>query len=489
MANNIIIDRNKIINSMAWKFAERLSSQGISFVISIILARLLSPSEYGVIAMMNVFIVIANVFVVGGFNTSLIQKKNADKLDYSTVYYCTLASSILMYIIIYIFAPYIAKYYSLPEMTLLIRVFSLSLIIQSYQTIQVAYMSSHMLFHKNFYSSIIGTFLSGIIGIIMAYSGFGVWSLIVQQICSIVISTIVLQFLIPWYPSFIFSWQRAKSLMSYGSKIMGSTLVNTIYKEIRQLLIGLYYTPTDLALYNRGVHLPHLVTTNIDNSIRSVLFPAMSNFSDNIERVKQMLRRAIMNTAYITYFFLTLMAVAAKPIVNILLTDKWIDCVPYMQILSISFMIQTVSVSNVQALKAIGKSGEVLKLEFYKKPVFLLVILAALPFGVKAIVMTAPLNALYALWTNMGPTEKFINYSKMEQIKDLVPGLLLAGSMAITTWPFSLLPINDYAILGLQVIIATACYILLSILFKVESFYYCKGLFRNFYLKKIKKSK
>jgi len=480
-------DRNKILGGMAWKLGERLSSQGVSFVVSIILARLLTPAEYGIIAMMNIFIVIANVFVVSGFNTSLIQKKDADELDFSTIYYCTLVMSVIMYGVIFLTAPLMARYYNMPEMTLLTRVFALSLIIQSYQTIQQAYVARNMQFKLNFKATLIGTIMSGIIGVVMAYAGYGVWALVAQHISSIVINTLVLRCLVEWRPKFIFSWERAKGLMNYGSKIMGSTLVNTLYKEARQLLIGLYYTPADLALYNRGNHMPHLVTTNIDNTIRSVLFPAMANHSDDLPRVKQMLRRAIMNTSYITYFCLTLMAVASEPLIRILLTDKWIDCVPYMQIMCVSLMLNTVGITNLQALKAIGKSGEVLKLEMFKKPVFLLVILASLPFGVMAVVCTSPLNSLYALWTNMGPTKKYLNYSRREQILDLIPGVLMATALAVVTWPLTFLPFNDFIILALQVIVAIASYIAISMLFKVEAFFYCKNIVKDLYKKKRKK--
>lgn len=479
-------ERNKILGGMAWKLGERLSSQGVSFVVSIILARLLTPAEYGIIAMMNIFIVIANVFVISGFNTSLIQKKDADELDFSTIYYCTLVMSIIMYVVIFFSAPLMARYYDMPEMTVLTRVFALSLIIQSYQTIQQAYVARHMQFKLNFKATLIGTTLSGVIGVAMAYAGYGVWALVSQHISGIVINTLVLRFLVEWRPRLMFSWERAKGLMSYGSKIMGSTLVNTLYKEARQLLIGLYYTPADLALYNRGSHMPHLVTTNLDNTLRSVLFPAMSNHSDDLPRVKQMLKRAIQNTSYVTYFFLTLMAVASKPLIHVLLTDKWIDCVPYMQIMCVSLMLNTVGVTNLQALKAIGKSNEVLKLELFKKPVFLLVILASLPFGVMAVVCTSPINSLYALWTNMGPTKKYLNYSHMEQIKDLLPSIFLTCSMALVTWPITLLPWNDFLIMGIQVIVAIISYIGFSVIFKVDAYYYCKNIILEFISKRKK---
>ena len=480
-------DKEKIIGGVAWKLAERLSSQGVTFVLSIILARLLMPSQYGVVAMINIFIVIANVFVTAGFSSSLIQKKDADDLDFSTIFYCTLTMGVLMYIIMFISAPFIADFYKMPELCLLTRVFSLSLIINSYQTIQNAFVARQMIFKKNFFATFAGTLIGGIIGVIMAYHGFGVWSLVVQHIAGIIINTLTLFTIVSWRPKLIFSWERAKSLMDYGSKILASTLISTIYREIRQLIIGSVYSPADLALYNRGAHFPHLITTNIDNTLRSVLFPAMSNHNDDLARVKNMLRRAIKNTSYITYFFLTLMAVASAPLIHVLLTDKWIGCVPYMQIFCISYMIQTVSGSNIQALKAIGKSNEVLKLEMFKKPVFLIIVLAAVPFGVKAIVMTAPINALYALYMNIGPTQKHLNYGRKEQLKDLFPGLLLAGVMALFTLPLTYLPLNSFVIMGLQVIVALIVYIGFSILFKVEAYYYCKKTAIEIIQKKRKK--
>ena len=481
-------EKDRIVGGMMWKLAEHMSSQGVTFILSIILARLLMPSEYGVVAMINIFIVIANVFVTTGFSSSLVQKKEADEIDFSTIFYCTLAMAILMYGIMFIAAPFIASFYKMPELCSLTRVFSLSLIINSYQSIQNAYVARNMIFKKKFYSTLSGTLFGGIIGVLMAYNGFGVWSLVFQTISGNIINTLTLRRIVDWRPALLFSWERAKSLMNYGSKILASTLVNTIYKEIRQLAVGSVYSPADLALYNRGAHFPKMITTNLDSSLRSVLFPAMSNHNEDLGRVKDMLRKAIRNTSYITYFFLTLMAVASAPIIHILLTDKWIGCVPFMQIFCISNMIQTVSVTNLQALKAIGKSNEVLKLELFKKPLFLVFVLIAIPFGVKAIALTAPINAIYALWMNIGPTKKYFNYGRMDQLRDLAPGLLLAGFMALLTLPLTLLPLNAFIIMFLQIIVAFLTYICVSVIFKIEAYYYCKKTFFDFFNKKFRRT-
>lgn len=479
--------RNKVIGGFVWKFAEHLSSQGVNLILSVVLARLLMPEEYGLVAMINIFIVFANVFVNGGFTASLIQKKDADDIDFSTMFYCTLTTSFIVYGIIYFSAPIIAAFYNMPDLVLLTRVYALSLIITSYQTIQRAYISRHMLFKKTFLSTTIGTLCSGLIGIVMAYLGFGVWSLVAQYLSNIIINMITLMTIIPWKPQLVFSCVRAKSLMSYGGKLLLSQLVSTTYKEISQLIIGKMYTPADLGLYNRGSHLPKIVNHNMDTTIRSVLFPAMSNYSDDIGRVKQILRRGIRTSSYISFFFLTLMATTSEPLVRILLTDKWVGCVPYMQLFCIYYMFLIISGYNVQALKAIGKSDEVLKLEVLKKPLFLVVIFLAAQYSIMAVAIVSPLNALYAMMLNMQPTRKLLNYNFKEQMEDLQSAFLLAITVFIFTWPLTMLPFNDFFIMFIQILLGFSVYLSFSKLFRVESYFYVKSLIQNQLNKRLKK--
>ena len=469
-------ENSKIVGGFFWKLAERTSSQGAHFLLSVILARLLLPEEYGLVAMINIFIVIANVFVTGGFTASLIQKKDADELDFSTIFYCTLLVSVLMYVVIYLCAPSIASFYNMPELCLLTRVYALSLVITSYQTIQQAYISRHMLFKKTFVSAFIGTIISGVIGVIMAYMGYGVWALVVQHLSNIIANMFALFYIIPWRPKLMFAWSRAKSLMLFGTSILTSTLINTVYKEIQQLLIGKMYTPADLGYFNRGMSLPNLVSSNVDMSIRSVLFPAMSDHSNDPARVKQMLRRGIKTSSYIMFFLFTLMATSSKPIIILLLTEKWLPCVLFMQIFCISKMFLIISGYNVQAIKALGEGKEVVKLEVFKKPVFLVVILAAAKFGVLAIALTLPINALYAMFMNMRPSQKLLDYHISEQLKDVIPATVMALVTAIVTLPFLLLDINPLAIMFMQILCGVVFYVGLSKVFQVESYVYVENL-------------
>lgn len=468
-------DRDKIIGGFVWKFAERFSNQGVNFVITVVLARLLMPEQYGLVAMINIFVVFANVFVTSGFTSALIQNKDAEDIDFTTIFYCSLAMSLLVYGIVYFSAPFIVAFYDMPDLCLLTRVYALSLIVSSYQTIQLAYVSRHMLFKKTFVSTFIGSLLSGVIGIYMAYAGYGVWALVAQYISNIVFNTLFLKMIVPWRPKLEFSYERAMRMIKFGSSILLSELVGKFFFEMRQLLIGKFYSPSDLALYNRGQHLPNLVTSNIDTALRSVLFPAMSNYSDNRERVKQMMRRSIRISSYLTFFLLTMMASFSEPLIRLLLTEKWIGCAPYMQIVCLSRMLDIVSYTNMQAIKSIGRSEEVLKLEVFKKPVFVVLIIIAVNISVFAVVLTLPLYSIYAMLMNIKPTKKLLDYSYKDQFADLLPALLMSLLVALVVFPLSFLPINDFCIIGVQLIVGLITYVSLSLFTKNETFYYLRS--------------
>ena len=471
--------RDNILSGSAWVLIERVASYSIIFVLQIILARILMPEQYGIIAMINVFIAIANVFVTTGFSSALIQKKDADELDFSTIFYCSLIIGILIYAIIYLAAPAVKEFYNMPDLDRVMRVYALSLILSTYNSIQRAYVSRHMIFRKFFYSTTIGTLLSGVIGICMAYLGCGVWSLVAQYLSNIFINTIVLQFIVDWHPRLIFSLHRAKSLMAFGANILGATLMGTIFGEIRQLLIGKYYTASDLSYYNRGKSFPWLIQNNISGVITTVLFPAMANHSDEPAAIKQMTRRSIMVTSYLMFFILTIMAVSAKPIILLLLTNKWAPAIPFMQIFCIDYMIGLISTANMQALKASGRGDVLFKLEFIKKPVFFIFVIIAVKISVMAVAITTPLYSVYAAITNMRPNREVLGYTIKEQLRDIMPASLLALAIACSTIPLLLCNLNEFVRLSLQVSIGTFVYLALSRWFKVDSYQYVASIIKD----------
>lgn len=465
-------DKRNVFSGLFWKFSERILAQGVSFVVSIILARILMPEDYGIVSMVNIFITIADVFVVSGFSTALIQKHDANETDFSTILYCSLFVSVLIYVVLFLSAPFIADFYNEPILAQVIRVFGLRMPLAAYNSVQHAYVSRHMLFKKFFYSTLGGTLVSGIVGIAMAYLGFGVWALIGQYFTNSIIDIIVLSFTIKWKPKLLFSLSSAKSLMSFGWKILMADLVGTVYQQLRSFIIGKVYTSADLAYYNRGKRFPDLITTNVDGTISSVLFPAMSDYSDDKEKIRNIVSRTMRVSSYIMFPLMIGMVAVSKPLIFVLLTEKWTEAIPYMQIMCIAGAVNSVTNTNLQALKAIGRSDVVLKLEFIKKPVGLVMILISMRFSVLAIAWTMPIYAIYAAIVNMGPNKKLIGYGLKDQIMDLSPATLLSIIMFLAMKLVEQVYVTMPVLLVLQVLVGALVYLLASYISKADAFIY-----------------
>ncbi len=478
----------KVVTGLFWTFGERIIAQGVSFVVSIVLARLLMPKEYGVIAMVMVFINIADVFVSNGFGESLIQKREVNEVDFSTVFYCSFVVSWLIYIILFVCAPFIADFYNTPILTSVLRVLSLKLPISAISTIQHAYVSKKMIFKKFFFSTLGGTVISGIVGIIMAYAGLGVWALVAQYLTNTVIDTIVLFITVPWRPKLLFSVKSAKELVGYGWKITAASFINTFYVELRSLVIGRKYSSADLAFYNRGDQFPGLIINNVNTSIGKVVFPAMSQMNDNITRLKEVSRRALKTTSYVVLPFLTGLLVVAEPLVKILLSDKWLECVPFLRLSCIFFMCQPMQTTNWQIIKAVGRSDLCFKLEIVKKVIGISLLIISMNYGVMAIALSNTLFAVISMIINMIPNKKLIGYSMHEQVLDLMPPILISAFMGCCVWMVGMLKINTFALLIIQVVIGVVIYLLCSWIFKVDSFLYISSTLKE-YLKKFIKAK
>ena len=366
---------DKVIKNFLWRFFERCGAQGVSFVVQIVLARILAPDVYGTIALITVFTTILQVFVDSGMGNALIQKKNADNLDFSSVFYFNIVVCIILYICMFFAAPLIAVFYENNELVPVIRVLSLTLVISGIKNVQQAYVSRTMQFKKFFFSTLAGTIGAAIIGIALAYNGFGVWALVAQQIFNATLDTIVLWITVKWRPEKKFSLKRLKGLFSYGWKLLASSLLNQIYSEITTLIIGKVYTTTDLAQYNRGNTFPMFIINNVNSSIDSVLLPTMSKEQDNIGIVKNMTRRAIKTSTYVIAPLMMGLAFVGEPLVSLILTDKWLPCVPFMRVFCITYMFYPIHTANLNAIKALGRSDLYLKLEIIKKIAGIVVII------------------------------------------------------------------------------------------------------------------
>ncbi len=474
------MNNKKVISSLAWRFAERCGAQGVGFIVSIILARLLVPEDYGLIAIVSIFTTILNVFVDNGLASSLIQKKDADDTDFSSVFYCNVFFCIFLYILLFVSAPFIAKIYSNSQLIPLIRVMGITLIISGVKNVQQAYVSRTMQFKKFFFATLGGTIVAAGLGITLAYKGYGVWALVIQSLVNSMIDTVILWSMVKWRPKLLFSISRLRVLLSYGSKLLISSLLDTVYTEIRQLIIGIMYSAADLAFYNKGTQFPNLIIKNVNVSIDSVLFPALSNEQDDVLKIKNMTRRAMKISTYIMAPLMMGMAFVATPLIRFVLTEKWLPCVFFMRIFCITFMFYPIHTANLNAIKALGKSDIFLKLEFEKKVVGILVIISTMWISVEAMAWGMLLNSFISQIINSRPNKKLLNYGYSEQIKDIVPGIALAIGMGICIYPIQYLGLHDILTLLIQVVLGVIIYIGGSVVFKLESFSYLWNMVKQF---------
>ena len=471
-------ERKEVLSNFLWRFAERCGAQLVAFIVSIVLARLLTPDDYGTIALVTVFTTIMQVFVDSGLGTALIQKKDADDLDFSSVFYFNFAVCIVLYLIMFFSAPLIASFYSLPELTPVVRVISLTIVISGVKGVQQSYVSRNMLFKRFFYATLGGTIFSAFLGIAMAYLGFGVWAIVAQQLSNTAIDTLILWITVKWRPKWIFSWERLKGLLGFGWKMLCSALLDTIYNNIRSLLIGKVYSSADLAYYNEGKKFPNLIVTNINSSINSVLLPAMSREQDDKDRVKNMTRRSIMVSCYIMAPLMIGLACCASNIVVVVLTEKWLPCVFYLQIFCITYMFYPIHTANLNAIKAMGRSDLFLKLEIWKKVIGMILLLATLFISVKAMAYSLLISTLTSMIINSWPNKKLLDYSFIEQMKDILPSILLAVGMGVVVYFIGLFNLPTLPLLLIQVVCGGLIYVAGSAIFKLEPFLYLFGIIK-----------
>ncbi|MCI8485307.1 MAG: lipopolysaccharide biosynthesis protein [Lachnospiraceae bacterium] len=472
------MNSRRIFSNFMWRLLERTGAQLISFIVSIILARILDPDAYGTISLILVFTTIMQVFVDSGLGNALIQKKNSDEVDFSTVFYTNIAFCIILYAIIFVFSPAIADFYGDPKICEYMRVLGITILISGIKNVQQAYVSKNLFFRKFFFSTLGGTIAAGSIGIILALSGGGVWALVAQQVTNITIDTMILWSTVQWRPQPVFSLSRLKGLFSYGWKLLMSSLLEKIYQNLRQLIIGRMYSAADLAYYNQGEKFPDVIVSNINTSIDSVLLPIMSENQDNKSSLKKMTRTAIKTSTYIMAPLMVGLAFTAESVISIVLTDKWLGCVPYLRIFCIALMFQPIHTANLNAIKAMGRSDLFLKLEVIKKIIGIIVLLTSMWYGVMAMAYSLLITSFLYQMINARPNKKLLNYGYLEQLKDIFPGIVLSVIMGIFIYPIQWIKIPDSAILAIQILAGIVIYVACSIFFKMESFTYLMSIIK-----------
>ena len=477
MANNKL--RNKTLSGLFWESAQKWLNQGLSFLVTIILARLLLPEDYGAVALAGMFIVLMGVFIDGGLGMSLIQKKDADELDYSN-----LVMSVVIYCIVFLLAPLVAAFYDTPLLTPLIRVMSLGMPIGALTGVHGALISKRMEFRKFFITSVWRQFLAAGLAIIMAYNGMGPWALVAQSLMATVANSFALYHLCPWRPSLQFSWSRFNQLFSFAWKKQAAGLIGTFCSQLKGYLIGYKYTKADLAFMNRGDGLPDMFMNNINGTINGVLFPALSQLNDDTEAVKRGIRRSMTTSSFVLCPMLFGLAAMADNIVPVLYSERWNPAIPFMQVACFTCCMTVLNTANLQALLAIGRSDEVLKLEFYKKPVMILILFISTLISPIAISIGMFIYSIYVLLMNTIPNKKHLHYSILEQINDVKPAFIMSAVMASAVYLLGFLGINIYLLMATQVVMGVIIYVGLSFIFRVETFFYLKDIILGIYKKK-----
>lgn len=461
----------KTLSSFLFKVVESLGNQGIAFLVSLLLARLLDTSDYGVLSMLMVFIAVAQVFVTSGLNTALIQRKDVDETDLSSVFYVSFGVAAAFYALLFALAPWLASFFHMPALKPTLRVMALILLPGSLVSVQNAVVARQMAFRKLMIASLCATVLSGTVGVVMALNGAGYWALVAQQMTNQCTLAILLLFMIKWRPRRVFSFARVKSHLRFGWKLLVSGLLDTGFTNLRSAVIGKKFSDDALAFYTRGKQFPELAMNAINGSISSVILPVLSEQQDETERMKQTMRRSIMLSSFIVVPMMAGLAAVAEPMIRLLLTDKWLPCVPFLQLCCIDYALYPIHTNNLSAINAKGRSDVFLKLEIIKKSYGQAILLiSVLCFdGVMAIAWGGVISSAVSAAVNAHPNRSLIRYGFLEQLHDILPTILISLVMFGVVYAMNTLALPSSVLLILQVIAGVIVYGGLSLLFKVES--------------------
>ena len=472
--------KTQVVAGLFWKFLEKGGTQVVQFIVQIILARLLLPKDYGIIGLITVFLSVASIFVQSGFGSSLIQKKTVDDVDCSSVFYFNLLISFFMYVLLYVSAPFIASFYGEGILAPVLRVQAITLFFGAFNAVQLAMLSREMKFKKSFTVSLGGVAAQSAVGILLACNGFGVWSLVFSQLANSAVSTVILWFTVRWRPRLLFSFKRLRGMFTYGSKLLLSNLIDTVFTNIYSLVIGKVYDKDTLGYYNRGLNIPSLVVTNVNGSIQGVIFPALSACQEKRERMKKMMRRSVVTSSFLLFPLMIGLAAVARPLTLLLLTEKWLPCVPFLQFSCLALAFYPIHTANLQAINAIGRSDIFLKLEVIKKGITVLALVISIPFGIYVMMASRVATSLINTAVNAWPNKKLLGYSFREQWRDIMPSFGLSIAMGALVLLVGRVQMPAWVLLVVQVSVGTVFYSTGARVLKLECFTYLVGLCKEY---------
>lgn len=469
--------KQKTITGLTWSFIDNFSKQGLNFIIGIILARLLLPSEFGLIGMITIFIAISQSFIDSGFKQALIRKTNCTQIDYSTVFFFNLAVGILFFFLLFFSAGAISRFFAESQLKSIVQILSIGLVFNALAIIQVTQLTKAIDFKLQARISVIATFLSGIIGIAMAYSGQGVWSLAVKNLTGLAITSLLLWLWVKWRPSFIFSYDSFRQMFSFGSKLLFSGLLDTIYGNILLLMIGKFYSATDLGYYTRANQFSDLVSQNINTVIQRVSYPVLSTMQDDISRLKMVYQRLIKSIMFITFVLMLGLAAVAKPLVLTLIGAKWLPSVIYLQLLCFAGMLYPLHALNLNMLNVLGRSDLFLRLEIIKKVITIPFLIIGIFFGIKILIMELIVLSIIIYFLNSYWSGVLIGYNSWHQIQDIAPSFFLAASVGLLVYLIgNLIDVSNPLKLVIQVVLGAVLTVGIAELFHLDNYLYMKSV-------------
>lgn len=468
--------KNKAIKGVGWSFADNIANSGITFLVGLVLARLLSPEEFGMVGMITIFIAISNSFIDSGFSNALIRKNDIKEIDYNTVFYFNLAIGILCYIILYFSSPAISAFFHETQLVLITRVMGSILVINALAIIQRTILVKNIDFKAQTKVSLVASVGSGIIGIGMALYGLGVWSLVGQQVSRQFLNSLFLWVYTAWRPVIAFSMMSFKELFGFGSKLLLSGLINTIYQNVYYIIIGRFYSSAQLGQYTRAEQFSSIFSSNLTSVIQRVSYPVLSSIQDDQERLKQAYRKVIKTTMIVTFACMLGLAAVAKPLVFILIGEKWIESASYLQIICFSGMLFPLHAINLNILQVKGRSDLFLRLEVIKKIVAIIPIVLGISYGIVFMLCGSVCTSFIAYFLNSYYSAGLINYPANKQIIDILPSFTVSFVVAVIMWSLSFIDISIYIILPLQCFVGVSLALFIYEIIKIEEYQELKGM-------------
>lgn len=468
--------KNKTVKGVGWSFMDNISNQGITFLVGIVLARLLTPEEYGLIGIITIFIAVFNSIVDSGFSNALIRKNDTTDKDYNTVFITNMVFSAVLFVAMFFSAPFIAKFFNQPQLEPLTKVMSSIVIINAFAIIQRTILVKNIDFKTQTKISVISSVTSGVIGIGMAVCDMGVWSLVGQQISRQLLNTLFLWIFSKWRPKLQFSWNSFKELFGFGWKLLVSCLIDTVWREIYQVVIGKFYSAASLGQYTRAHQFSSIFSSNISGVIQRVSYPVLSAIQDDKERLKQAYRRVIKITMLVTFVLMLGLAAVAKPMILVLIGPNWMEAANFLPILCLSMMMYPLHSLNLNMLQVQGRSDLFLKLEIIKKIVAVGPLLLGIFVGIYWMLIGSVLTGLIAYYLNSYYSGKLLKYTFWQQIKDVLPSFGIAAIMAMAIYPITIAPFSPFVQLVLQLVAGATITIVLCELTKLEEYIELKGI-------------